>query len=154
MAKPNTIIQGRPTRPQVEKLMTRWGDIKRGDSITKKEIADVIGEEADSSRWRGVVNAWRGRILRERGIMLAAVSGVGFRATLPDEQVRVGAGKIRCAARMVYRGAAIVERVPPNELGEEARRQREFVLTRSRAALDSVRATSREIELALPRANR
>lgn len=147
----NRVITGRPTGPQVEKLMAAIGkDLKRGDSITKERISEIIGEKADEPRWRTVVNAWRKKLLTDKGVYLEAVSGVGFKACLAADQIGVTGKFIRAGSRKIFRGLVVAEATPPLELDEDGRRRRDHILSRGKFLLDGVRAEARALSLTLP----
>jgi hypothetical protein len=68
---------GLPTGPDVTMIRRRWPDLKVGDRIAYHEIADLLGIEVGSSRWRTVTHAWRKRELDD-GRVIKCVPGKEF----------------------------------------------------------------------------
>lgn len=144
--RPNGIITGRPTEPQVRTLMEAFPKIDRGQTIEHQQIAAVIGEKAGSGRYRSVLNAWRKRVLADKGIHFRAVPTVGVRAVEANEQVREGSNRLRSAGRRIAAGIKIVERTPESELTPAMRGERMHILTRGAILVATIRADRREIE--------
>lgn len=117
------ILNGRAVEPQVRTLREKF-TVKRGDRITKQQIAAAIGEEIDGNRYRTVVAAWRRQLERETGIWLKALPKEGFEACAGDDQVRDGMGRTRSAVRLLQRGVERAAVVPEGELSEGGRTSR------------------------------
>ena len=97
------LISGRPTGPEVEKLMKAWPKLKQNDKITYEEIEAVIGYERKESRFRCVVDSWRRRLYREYNLILDSVHAVGY-------EVLDGAGRVDKASRVMKAGIRRVRR--------------------------------------------
>jgi hypothetical protein len=78
---------GLPTNIDVRKLREAFGSLREGDEITHEMIEEVIGFKRDSSRYRTVTLAWRTALLKEDGIELGAVTGIGFRYLNASERI-------------------------------------------------------------------
>lgn len=137
------ILNGRSTAPQVRILRDKF-PVKRGDKVTKQQIAQAIGEEIDSNRWLTVVQAWRKQVERETGIYLRALPKEGYEACAGDDQVRGGMDKTRTAVRCLQRGVERASVVPEGELTEGGRMARLHMTMRLAPMIAGMRTAVKE----------
>src|SRR5690348_13306530 len=78
---------------------------KSGDVYDHKDIAGVAGVEFPSNRYRGLISAWRKRLLRELNIDIEAVIGFGYRVLDDNERVSVGIKDFGLSVRNMGRSA-------------------------------------------------
>lgn len=121
------IRNGRPVEPQVRKLLEEV-KIERGEIYKHADLADIIGEEPESTRYRTVIGSWRNRVLRDTGVLLAAVPTVGFEALAAERQIKAGIGKMRSGVRTLRRGLVFVDAAPPSLLPPASVTARDAIL--------------------------
>jgi hypothetical protein len=68
--KSHSIIVGKPTAPDVKKLMAAFTDIEAGAELPYEAVAAIIGVQPGTSRFRVVTDAWRKRLLDEHNFLL------------------------------------------------------------------------------------
>jgi hypothetical protein len=68
---------GMPTGPDVTMIRKRWPDLKVGDRIEYREIAELLRVEVGSARWKTVTTAWRKRALDD-GYVIKSDPGKAF----------------------------------------------------------------------------
>jgi len=141
--KPEFITNGRPVAPQVRQLHERFGVVKRGDKILNEDIAKVIGEPWNSTRYKTVVGSWRKEVFDNTGIWLVAMPRVGYEAPTDSLQVGNAARGHRSSIRKFVRETRKAEVVVPDKLTEVERRGRDFLLTTGRLIVESVRPSNR-----------
>ena len=144
-----SIRNGRPVEPQVRKLLDAVS-VKRGDLFKHTDLAKIIGEDEDSLRYRTVTTAWRHRILRDTGILLAAVPRVGYEALQAERQIKAGVGKMRSGVRGLRRGLIFVEAAPVAELPEKSVLARAAILSDGSRLLDFARKEIKGFDARVP----
>lgn len=143
------IIKGRPSRPQVDRVMKMIEEMAergslRGQVLTHEQIAHASGEPRNSKRYMcSIIPAWKKRMLNEYGIQPVSESGVGYR--LPDgaDQVRHGISRARLGVRSIARGAKVLASTPTAELSESDLKARDHALTQINPMLEFARAQVR-----------
>lgn len=144
-----SISNGRPTKPQVEKLFLRVKDMKDGDLISHEQIAGLIGEAKNSFRYRTIVGVAQRRIFRELGCRLLSEHGVGYRRGTGREELKAvasGIGRhVRGFGRQLRYGAAIAD----ERLDEQDRRVRNHILERGSYLYEIAKAQNKDISLTL-----
>jgi hypothetical protein len=147
MAEMNGLVNGRPVDPQVMILMGKYGEIERGTEVTHGELAAAIGEHADSTRYRTVLNAWRKRMLEQRGIEFMAVPKVGLRACAPGEQLYRGSVRsMKSIERKAKRSALSVGVLKDSELDDAGRSARNFAVHTLTAIASESKRKRRELD--------
>ena len=87
MAKKDRVYawdEGRPTKPDVDALVAAYPDLAIGDLINYEHVAEVIGAQPKTSRFRTVTNTWRKR-MQERGIVIECRTGEAFYVASADQ---------------------------------------------------------------------
>jgi hypothetical protein len=144
-----TIINGRPTRTQVDKLFARLKDTKDGEIIRHAEVETLIGEGRKSDRYRTVISATRRKLMNELGVAILPERGVGFIRSTGIQQVNhrsTGIGRdFKRAARKVREVAAVTD----DRLDETGRKMRNFVVERATCLVELAKTSRKEIALTL-----
>lgn len=126
---------GVPTGADVRKLIDAFGTPAPGDQIGHDEIAQVIGVDRKSARYRTVTLAWRKELLTRHNTDLACVSGEGYRALTDAERVAAGLKGTRYGMRKIVRGIKRVDVVRTDDpvllQKQEVARRMGAVLTQS-----------------------
>jgi hypothetical protein len=105
--------------------------MKRGDIIGHAAIAAIAGHEKDSAGWRTILKRTR-RILRDAGVVLVPVPGVGFQLPTLDEQVRyVSTTRLRKRIKQTRYERAELEHTPTVGLSIQAQLARAGALERT-----------------------
>lgn len=84
---------GLPTAPDVELVCKTWPDLKVGDRIEYKAIADLLKIAVKSARFRTVTGAWRRR-KQEDGFTLECETGAAFYVASASQTVAATVGVI------------------------------------------------------------
>lgn len=145
----SSVRNGRPVEPQVRKLIERFR-VSRGEVYRHADIESAIKERPDSLRYRTVTNAWRKAVLRDSGILMAAVPNVGFEALSAERQLKAAIGKMKSGGRSTRRGLNIADQTPEGELSDDLRASRQLVLTSGRRLADLIRAETKVFDLRVP----
>ena len=90
---------GMPTGPDVRKLITAFGKPTPGTEMTHEEIEEVLSISRKENRYFAVTGAWRKQLLKDDGIDIGAVAGIGFRSLLDGERVSNGISGVQQGAR-------------------------------------------------------
>ncbi len=106
---------GIPTSIDVRKLREAFPSLREGDEITHEQVEAVIGSERHASRYRTVTSAWRRELLRNDGIEIGAVIGIGFRCLTPPERIDSSVAGVKAGARKQIRAVRRAEFVKTND---------------------------------------
>lgn len=120
--KPASIANGVPTKPDVDKLLERFGVPDPGTEISYTDIVRVITCERGSFRFASVTNAWRKILDRNHNIILRAIPGKGFAAMTSADRVLYCGSKYKSGLRHVARSASVAERTNRTGLTENQTR--------------------------------
>jgi len=69
--------EGMPTWPDVEALLKRWPELTVGDRLSYAAVAEIVGTDPATNRWRTVTAAWRHR-LRDQGLVVECEPAAAF----------------------------------------------------------------------------
>jgi hypothetical protein len=128
-----TVLYGKPTKPDVDKIYPRLCQLKEGEIIEHKELEELLGisRNGQASRYRTILAVARRRLERETGVVLAAIQGVGLQYPTGHEQLGCGQRICRSGIRRVGRGARIIEHITDARLPVQQHREaRDFALDR------------------------
>ena len=89
------------------------------------ELSDIIGVSPDASRYRTVIERWKGYLQSVRNQTLGRDRLVGFRILKPWERIDFGDRKIYNAAKRIRKAGSIVASTPTDELDEVQRKKQE-----------------------------
>lgn len=109
-------LGGVPYDPDVRKLEEAFGVPPIGTLIEYAQISAVLQCSRESHRFRGVLDAWRTRLLREHNVEAKTLRGVGIEMMEGNERVDMGARRSRLNARQLGRITRKVGMVPGTQL--------------------------------------
>lgn len=131
----NVHFGGKPTQPDVTKLVQKFGESPaEGTQFKHAEIEAVIGtlRSENISRYRVVTNAWRRYMLSTNGIEIGAIAGIGFEVLTDADRVTGGINDVRKGARKQYRA---INRVAIVKTDKEGLLRKQVALNRYGMAL-------------------
>jgi hypothetical protein len=109
----------------IDRLMHAAKDLTRGDILTWPRIESVSGMRRYKRHWSCLIFKLKRRFEQERGIELWAVTDVGMRLSTVEDQLFVNPKKrLRKAARQAMRSKKSLQALPPEELNEQERAER------------------------------
>lgn len=135
---------GIPTRPDVQAIMDKIR-LEAGESVSKKAIAEIIGQPESASRFRTVTNAWRARLMNEQNIEII-VDGDDFRALLPNERLSHTVGKFTKGGRMIARSTRSAATIKASELSRDDQTRLAHFQRASAAILHQMSEAKKELE--------
>lgn len=145
-----TIMNGRPRGPQVEKIVARVRAMAEGELLTHDELQALVGETARSSRYRSVVAAAKRRCLDELGAALVAEMGTGYRKAKGYDQLRHGVGTVRRGVRAIGRGVKVAAVVADDRLPDARLRDaRDHIVRQATMLRLAAQQAGRELALAV-----
>lgn len=145
-----TLINGRPTRAQADKVFERVKSMADGDTISHGDVEAVMGEKKGTFRYATVLTAARKRIQRELGVHLAAERGVGYRRCTGIEQIRHGVGSIGRGVRNIHKGVTMTAAVTDDRLPDGThRKQRDFIVQQAQTLAEVARHQKKTMSLTL-----
>jgi hypothetical protein len=126
MAKAIPYYGGVPTKPDVDKLIEKWGIPEEGTQITYEQIETVLGIKRNgerSSRYRTVVSAWKKRLETEHDVFLFTDIGD------PGDLVVGVSRKLAQSVNALKRGLELndVSKTRRHELSEEQRKRHDHM---------------------------
>lgn len=140
---------GVPTGPDVDALMAEI-PAEPGTSVTYDRVAEIVGLDRTSSRWKTVTQAWRKRLFRDRLIQTSAEGGA-FHFLTADAAQDKCRGRFNTIGRAVGRNRLRVEAIDPTDLTTEQKRTEHGLLQRETRALhDAAKAAAKAIALPAP----
>lgn len=89
---------GLPTKPDVDALLKAWPEPNVGDRFEYDDVAEIIGSQPGSARFKTVTDAWRKRLF-EKGIVIECEPSHAFYAANADQITAGTYGAINTAAR-------------------------------------------------------
>lgn len=141
---------GRPTGPDVRKLLEAFADKGPGDSISYESIGQIIGESHGSSRFETVVGAWTRALLNERNQDTMREAGANsVRILRESERTGYGVRQFRRHAKGIgraYRKVALVRTELLDEAGQAANL---FAKRKMAPVLESARDATKELATSL-----
>jgi len=98
---------------KVAKLYDATMDMTRNDFLSHGAIEALIGESRNTGSWGTVIEKWRRRVLKERGILVVNERDRGYRlATVGEQILDVPVSYVKKAGRTVRRAAKFVSAAP------------------------------------------
>jgi hypothetical protein len=129
---------GIPYGPDIRKLEERVGVPTPGTLVTYTEIEMALGYSWRTPRFRGVVWAWRKKLMREANLDTFAEPASGIRVLTAEERVDVTCGDVKASARKVRRVAIRAESISVLEIKNAKKRDEALLVRRiSRAMYES-----------------
>lgn len=113
---------GIPTKPDVDRLVARFGTPAEGDVIAYADIAQTIQEAIRSHRYCTVVESWRKRMFRMHSLLLIPTGDGSFKVANSEEKVKWAADRIVTAGRVVRKAVIVCKTADPAQLCEATRK--------------------------------
>lgn len=137
---------GMPTGPDVDALM-RAVDPKPGETYLHDDLAAIIGvdrhDQKGEHRYRTVVNAWRKRLFREKGVDFRVEKQVGYYVLQDHERVSEGIKDWKSSTRRLKKAGNRIGLANTENLDETQRAQKQhaerLILAQVQAAEDGRR---------------
>ena len=129
-------LGGRTTAPEVDKLMDL--PVAKGSAITFRQIEDTIGVQPTPGRMRSVVDAWKRRLFRERGMQTIIESGA-VRILTDAEALAHGNKSINHAGRAIGRAVKRIDYIDTTALTPAQKDQHTLLRRHAFAAASAVR---------------
>ena len=122
------LFTGKPTAPDVEKLIAAFGIPEEHDGIMWSEIEHVLKLSRKDTRLQTIVQAWRKRLYQNHNAYLAAIRGIGFTCADPKARVHLSRDNVRFGVRKVGRAQVVVKRTDLTRLDTEDRKAAEHLI--------------------------
>lgn len=128
----------------VTRVMEVLDQFARGEVCSWERIETAAGFDRESSHWSAFVMRLKRRHRRERGIVLFAVSGVGFKLLTTDEQLNMRSEhRLKKAIRQLTRDREELRCTPDVELSHFQRVQKTGRIEQTTAARKAVLRSKR-----------
>lgn len=121
-AKLPQVVAGIPYGPDIRKLEEAYPNPEEDQIIKSGDFETIIRVPQKTSRFYGVINAWRRRLRAERNIDSEWVQGVGVKILNPADRLKVSEGNIKHGIRKTsraYRRLAITPRERLDGVGQQ-----------------------------------
>lgn len=104
-------------------------NLGRGETLKYKDIERLTRISRDERQWLTVISKVKKAILRERGIALFCMTGVGYRLLMANEQLKEESSRrAQHALNDLARSRQVVENLPLGELNDHAQHVRSGLL--------------------------
>jgi len=122
------LFSGRPTGPDVEAIAKRYPELKPGDTVLYSDVAEIIEEKENTTRFHTVISAYRRRMYRDRNVEMTPETGVGLTVKDNSQRVEGHSRKIAQAIRGARRAATGAQRTPIEGLSIDEKRTRDHTI--------------------------
>ena len=122
---------GVPTRPDVDKLMAKFGVPAVGDVVPYGDIETELKLVKHSGRWNAVIGAWRRFLYRQHNVHIETVMGLGYRAAPNDTRVMHASNKVRHGIKRVVQGGELAAKTSDDNLNIDQKRARDHIVLAS-----------------------
>jgi hypothetical protein len=122
MTKPAQLVSGIPYGPDVRKLEEAFPNPEEDQLIKSEEFEKIIRVEQKTSRFYGVINAWRRRLRADRNIDSEWIHGIGVKILNPADRLKVSEVNIKQGIRKTgraFRRLAITPRERLDTVGQQ-----------------------------------
>lgn len=136
---------GVPTKFDVDKLIKAITP-EPGMRISYASVAEVIGVEPKTSRWRTVTDAWRARMFKEKNLRMTAEGGE-FVVLTAAGALSKGIDDFHKVGRALGRTGTRVAVINEGDLDVEGGAQKRIVQREILAVADAARKAAKEIAL-------
>lgn len=119
--KPVQLVNGIPYGPDIHKLEEQWPSPEEDQVIAHKEFEALLKIESKTSRYYGVVNAWRRRLRNDRNIDSEWIHGVGLKFLNPADRLIESERNIKQGIRhtgRAFKRLAVVPRERLDSVGQ------------------------------------
>lgn len=102
-------FEGQAIKPHVDKLLEAFQP-KPGDVFLHQDIAHASGIAYKSSRYGGLIVAWKKALMHAANVDLEVVQGIGYRCLSDNERVGVGIKDFSHGVRRIGKAAERIAR--------------------------------------------
>lgn len=100
---------------KVNTIVEQFANMGYGESLTHKQIAEMIGIKSTDGSYRYIVHQAQKHLLGH-GKMIECVRGVGYRVVQPDDYTTASARRIVAGVRQIDKGAKILSHAPTKDM--------------------------------------
>ena len=120
---------GVPTRPDVDKLVAKFGVPKDGDVIAYTDIEAELGYKRHTARWVAVIGSWKRRLYRESNVFFETVNGTGYRCAPGDTRISHSVRKVRHGMKRIVKGGELAASTSDQGLSSDQQRSRDHIIS-------------------------
>lgn len=148
MEKTSIFNGGIPTKPDIENIRKYYSekDLTAGKHIPYADVAKIIGASVGSNRFYSVTTAWRKYVEQHYKIVISCERGSGFIVLGENGKLDHAQDKFRSGVKHIKRSVKVSSYIDTSKL-EEMDREKFDKLTRKTAAIVTLAASKRHIEL-------
>ena len=121
-------FSGRPTGPDVEKIVEAFAELKDGDMIPYDVIAGLIKEDVRSNRFTTVVNVYRRKMRREKNIEFQAIPNAGLAVIDQTNRISKSSKIMKTGIKRMVKAGDLAGRTATDKLDESSKRLRDHVI--------------------------
>jgi len=115
-------LGGMPTKIDVDRISERFGVPKEGDTIKRSDIASALRMDADSHRFRTVLDAWRKMLFREHNLLTVGDGNGNIRVADPAERIDWATRRVASGRRCIGRAIAVAHQTDAARLSADQRK--------------------------------
>ncbi len=147
MNRPAIFSAGIPTGTDVRKIRDIYpdSDLEVGQKIDYQDVADIIGVDVSSSRFKTVTSAWRRAVERESGLFIGTDPGKAFCVMTESDKLQLAGSKYRQSLRSSRRACVVTSVIDRKQLTDDEARTLTFVSERSAKILNLSRLKREQI---------
>lgn len=119
---------GIPTKIDVDRIAAYCGVPQEGTTIILADVAGAIKMDADSNRFRTVMNAWRKQLFREHNLLTVGDGQGGIRVADPQERIKWAASRIASGRRCIGRAVAVASTTDKARLTSDDRKTQDSIV--------------------------
>jgi len=114
---------GIPYGPDLAILDATFPDLEPGGRVSYIEIESTINTKYSTNRWKGILSAWKKRLIRDRGLEIGYDHGEALLILTAQEALGQTVGEVRSMGRRVGRTSRKAMRIKRHDLTPEAQQQ-------------------------------
>ena len=118
---------GRPTLPDVEKIVKEFPLLSDGDRVPFDRIAEIIKEDLETSRFFSVLYAYRKTMYRDKNIIFRVEGGI-MTVENPSQRIGKSSRLVASGIKKMVRSGDLALKTTISGLTEAERRTRDHVI--------------------------
>jgi hypothetical protein len=119
---------GIPTKIDVDRIAAHCGVPNEGATIILQDVANAVGMDVGSNRFRTVMNAWRKQLFREHNLLTVGDGQGGVRVADPAERIKWSASRIASGRRCIGRAVAVASTTDKARLSKDERKAQDSII--------------------------
>jgi hypothetical protein len=147
------IANGKHRKPQIDALVTRFRALGSGQRITHAEISAVIGETANTSGYRTVVQRAK-REAEKEFVVMRSVPREGYERPNGDAQVSTLRDRTHRGIKVIAKSGVIAAGTAETDLTDQGRKIREHVVMSTAKIVEHYNESRRQLSVNLKGAER